>query len=52
MCIRDSFYKIENDVDGVQFVTARGWEDLSAFLQAADKLDLPIDCLLYTSRCV
>ena len=25
------FYKIENDVDGVQFVTARGWEDLSAF---------------------
>ena len=37
------FYKIENDVDGVQFVTARGWEDLSAFLQAADKLDLPID---------
>ena len=37
------FYKIENDVDGVQFVTARGWEDLSAFLQAADKLDLPVD---------
>lgn len=37
------FYKIENDVDGVQFVTARGWEDLSAFLQAADKLNLPID---------
>ena len=32
------FYKIENDVDGVQFVTARGWEDLSAFLQAADRL--------------
>lgn len=37
------FYKIENDVDGPQFVTARGWEDLSAFLQAADKLDLPVD---------
>ena len=37
------FYKIENDVDGVQFVTARGWEDLSVFLQAADKLNLPID---------
>ena len=32
------FYKIENDVDGVQFVTARGWEDLSAYLQAADRL--------------
>lgn len=37
------FYKIENDVDGVQFVTARGWEDLSAFLQATDKLGLPVD---------
>ena len=37
------FYKIENDVDGVQFVTARGWEDLSAYLQAADKLALPVD---------
>lgn len=37
------FYKIENDVDGVQFVTARGWEDLSAYLQAADKLTLPVD---------
>ena len=37
------FYKIENDVDGVQFVTARGWEDLSAYLQAADALNLPVD---------
>ncbi len=36
-------YKIENDVDGPQFVTARGWEDLSAFLQACDKLNLPVD---------
>src|SRR5699024_9865542 len=37
------FYKIENDVDGPQFVTARGWEDLSAFLQAAVRLGLPVD---------
>ena len=37
------FYKLENDVDGMQFVTARGWEDLSAFLQAADKLSLAVD---------
>ena len=37
------FYKIENDVDGLQFVTARGWEDLSAFLLACDALDLPVD---------
>src|SRR5699024_1711733 len=26
-----------------QFVTARGWEDLSAFLQAAVRLGLPVD---------
>ena len=37
------FYKVENDVDGPQFVTARGWEDLSAFLQAASRLGLPVD---------
>ena len=30
-------------MDGPQFVTARGWEDLSAYLQAAVKLDLPVD---------
>ncbi|MDD4850648.1 MAG: ATP-binding protein, partial [Gemmiger sp.] len=32
------FYKIENDVDGLQFVTARGWEDLSALLYTATAL--------------
>lgn len=37
------FYKVENDVDGPLFVTARGWEDLSVYLQAADKLGLPVD---------
>ena len=37
------FYKIENDVDGLQFVTARGWEDLSVFLQTCDALALPVD---------
>ena len=37
------FYKIENDVDGPKFVTARGWEDLSAYLQAAGALSLPAD---------
>lgn len=37
------FYKVENDVDGPLFVTARGWEDLSAYLQAAGRLDLPVD---------
>ena len=37
------FYKVENDVDGPLFVTARGWEDLSVYLQAADRLNLPVD---------
>ena len=37
------FYRIQNDVDGPQFVTARGWEDLSAMLTACTKLDLPVD---------
>ena len=34
MCIRDSnFYRVETDVDGMNFVTARGWEDLSSLLK-------------------
>ena len=37
------FYRIENDVDGPLFVTARGWEDLSVMLQASDTLGLPVD---------
>ena len=37
------FYRIQNDVDGPQFVTARGWEDLSAMLTACTRLDLPVD---------
>lgn len=37
------FYKVEQDVDGVQFVTARGWEDLSAMLVTCDALELPVD---------
>ena len=30
-------------MDGLQFVTARGWEDLSVFLQTCDALELPVD---------
>ncbi|MGN0976266.1 MAG: ATPase, partial [Gemmiger sp.] len=37
------FYKVENTVDGLQFVTARGWEDLSALLTASEALGLPTD---------
>lgn len=38
-----NFYKAENDVDGMQFVTARGWEDLSCLIQTYEKLDIAID---------
>lgn len=37
------FYKVEQNVDGVQFVTARGWEDLSAMLVTCDALGMPVD---------
>lgn len=29
-----NFYRVEADVDGLQFVTARGWEDLSELLKS------------------
>ena len=38
-----NFYRVEADVDGIRFVTARGWEDLSSLMQVYEKLDLPID---------
>ncbi len=34
------FYRITQDVDGMQFVTARGWEDLSALLSVYQKLGI------------
>ena len=40
---KDHFYQIETTVDGKRFVTARGWEDLSQFLQVCETLDLPVD---------
>ncbi len=38
-----NFYRTENDVDGIQFVTARGWEDLSALIRTYESLSLPVD---------
>ena len=38
-----NFYKAENDVDGLQFITARGWEDLSCLISSYEKLGLPVD---------
>ncbi len=38
-----SFYQINADVDGTQFVTARGWEDLSNLLDAYEQLGIQAD---------
>ena len=38
-----NFYRTETDVDGIQFVTARGWEDLSVLITTYEKLSLPVD---------
>ena len=40
---KDNFYRIENTADGLQFATARGWEDLSELIFAYEKLDLLVD---------
>lgn len=38
----DNFYKAELNIDGMSFVTARGWEDLSDCIKAYTKLGLEI----------
>lgn len=38
-----NFYRIEADVDGVKFVTARGWEDLSNLMEVYGELGIPVD---------
>ncbi len=38
-----NFYRVEADVDGLQFVTARGWEDLSILMQTYKEMGLPVD---------
>lgn len=40
---KDHFYCMETTADGLKFATARGWEDLSALLQAYEALELPVD---------
>lgn len=39
---RKDFYRIETDVDGLRFVTARGWEDLGVLMQMYEELDIPV----------
>ena len=40
---KENFYRIETTVDGLQFATARGWEDLSELIIAYEKLGLRVD---------
>lgn len=37
-----NFYRVETDVDGLRFVTARGWEDLGALMQVYEELEIPV----------
>ena len=39
----EQFYRVETGVEGKNFVTARGWEDLSLMIRASEKLGLPVD---------
>lgn len=41
-CKPDSFYYIHQDMEEKEFVTARGWEDLSSLLKAYEHMELPI----------
>jgi len=38
-----NFYRVEADVDGLQFVTARGWEDLSNLMMVYEEMNIPVD---------
>ena len=37
-----NFYQVRTDVDGMQFVTARGWEDLSNLMDMYEKLGIEV----------
>ena len=43
----EHFYHIERTMDGQDFVTARGWEDLSVILQKYEKYELEVDETLF-----
>ena len=38
---RDHFYRVETTVDGKSFVTARGWDDLSAMMKLYEEQGIP-----------
>lgn len=39
---KDDFYHIETTLDGKQFVTARGWDDLSRVMQVYERRGIPV----------
>lgn len=39
---KKNFYRIEMDVDGLRFVTARGWEDLAVLMQMYEELQISV----------
>lgn len=44
---KDDFYHIETTLDGKQFVTARGWDDLSRVMRAYESRGIPVtECLI------
>ena len=43
---RGHFYRVETTVDGKSFVTARGWDDLSAMMKLYEEQGLLVDELL------
>ena len=40
---KEDFYRVETGVDGKNFVTARGWEDLSSIIKVYEKNGLAVD---------
>lgn len=40
---KQNFYQMETTVDGRNFATPRGWEDLSDFIHVYEKLGKPVD---------
>ncbi|MBR0283510.1 MAG: AAA family ATPase, partial [Oscillibacter sp.] len=39
---KENFYSVETTVDGIQFATARGWEDLSELLSVTEKIGVSV----------
>ena len=40
---REHFYRVETTVDGLEFATARGWEDLSELISVYEELGLRVN---------